>query len=282
MMAGENENEDDILELGEAPENQDDTQPAAEGDDTLTGTDGEGQDDDEEIPTFGDPGEEGEQDTPLAKHLRAQIRDRDKRIAELDRSAKPEPAIVVGEEPTLESCDFDDERFKTELRAYDDRKRRADEQANKGNEAQRAADEQWEQEKAAFIKKRAALPYKDLDDVEAIVAASLEPAQSAMIVKCANDAPKLIYALGKNPAKLAALAGVKDPFKFIAAAVRLEGEVKMAKRKPTVEPDKIVRGSASMQSGDKARDKLIEKAQAGGDVTETLRALRQARKKQAA
>jgi len=273
-MADEIENEDDILELGEAPE---DTQPAAEGDDTIAAA----EDDDLEIPTFGDPGEEEPSDTDLVKHLRQQLRERDKRLSEVDKVAK-QPEIVVGEEPTLESCDFDDERFKTELRAYDQRKAKAEAQANEGQEAKRKEQEAWQAELVRYAEKRQALPYKDVDDAEATVTAALNQQQQAMIVKVANDPAKLIYALGKNPAKLAALAGVTDPVKFIAASVRLEGEVRMAKRKPTAQPERIVQGSASMQSGDKARDKLIEKAQAGGDVTETLRALREARKKQAA
>jgi hypothetical protein len=261
------EPEDDVLVLGEALDDVDDTQPAADGDDTLTAAD----DDDLELPTFADDGEEEPSDTDLVKHLRAELRRTQADKKALEQGAKPEPAIIVGEEPTLESCEYDDDRFKAELRAYDDRKRRAEEQANKGRESQRAADEQWDREKAEFAKKRAALPYRDIDDVEAVVAASLEPAQLAMIVKAANDGPKLVYALGKNPAKLSALAGVKDPIKFIAATVRLEGEMKMAKRRPTVEPDRIVRGSASSAAG--AVDRHEQKLEAEADRTGNRSAL---------
>jgi hypothetical protein len=260
------EPEDDVLELGEPLDEQGDT--AAEVND-----EGEQQtdDDDLELPTFADDGEEEPSDTDLVKHLRAELRRTQADKKALEQGAKPEPAIVVGEEPTIESCEYDDDRLKAELRAYDDRKRRAEEQANKGREAQRAADEQWRQEKETFAKKRAELPYKDIDDVEAVVAASLDPAQLAMIVKAANDGPKLVYALGKNPAKLSALAGVKDPIKFIAATVRLEGEMKMAKRRPTVEPDRIVRGSASIAAG--AVDRHEQKLEAEADRTGNRSAL---------
>jgi hypothetical protein len=261
------EPEDDVLELGEPLEDLDDTQPAADGDDTLSAAG----DDDLELPTFADDGEEEPSDTDLVKHLRAELRRTQADKKALEQGAKPEPAIVVGEKPTLESCEWDEDKFETELDAWKDRKRQVEERATKGQEAQRAADEQWRQEKETFAKKRAELPYKDIDDVEAVVAASLDSAQLMMIVKAANDGPKLVYALGKNPAKLSALAGVKDPIKFIAATVRLEGEMKMAKRRPTVEPDKIVRGSASIAAG--AVDKhlaALEKKAAGGDRSEVI------------
>lgn len=277
------EPEDDILELGEPPEEQDEA--AVETNDEAEQQADDEQDDDEELPTFGDPGEEGEQDTPLAKHLRAQIRERDKRIAELDKSAKPEPEIVVGDKPTLESCDYDEEKFETELDAYKDRKRKAEEQANKGKEVQQAATKQWQEEQADYVKKRTALPFRaeTIAEAEAIIAGALDPNQITCLVKAANNAPVLAVALSRNPAKLAAIAQIKDYVKFSAALVRLEAEVKMAKRRPTVEPDKIVRGSASLASTNAAKtlEKLEKEAEATGNRDKII-AFKRAQKEKAA
>ena len=116
------------------------------------------------------------------------------------------------------------------------------------------------------------MPYGDVDDVEAVVAASLNQMQLASIVQTANDAPKLIYALGKNPARLSALAKVTDPAKFIAAAVRLEMEVKMSKRRPAAEPDVPVRGSASITAtADKHEQKLEAEADRTGDRSKLIK-----------
>ena len=54
----------------------------------------------------------GEGENGLVKHLREQIRERDKRLAELSK-AQPQK-IEVGEKPTLAGCDYDEERFDRE------------------------------------------------------------------------------------------------------------------------------------------------------------------------
>jgi hypothetical protein len=274
-MAGEIENEDEVLELGNEPE---ETVAAADGNDTVAADD-----DDIEIPTFGDPGDEEPSDTDLVKHLRNQVRERDRRLAEAEKAKQPEPEIVIGTKPTLESCEYDEERFEQELDAFKERQRAAEQRTNTRSEQQRQADQEWEAEKAAYAKKRAALPFKDVEDVESTVAATLNPAQLAMIVKTANDGPKLIYALGKNPAKLATLASITDPVKFIAASVRLEAEVKMAKRKPVAQPDTPVRGSAPLAKApdDKQEAKLLAEAQRSGNMTPYREYMRNKRKKAA-
>jgi hypothetical protein len=257
---------DDVLELGEAPE-QDDPTPETNGEQAEASAD----DDDVEMPTFGDPGEEEPSDTDLVRHLRSELRKTQARAKELEGGEKPRPPIVVGDKPTLESCDYDEDKFEQELDAFKERQRLASAQADEGQKAKQAEQQAWQADLTRYGEKRAALPFKDIDDVEAVVVSALSQAQQAMVVKSANDPAKLIYALGKHPTKLAALAGVTDPVKFIAATVRLETEVKMAKRKPTAEPDVPVRGSASLSSADKELERLEAKAaRNGGDRSEII------------
>jgi len=279
MMADEIENEDDILELGEAPE---DTQPAAEGDDTIAAAE---DDDDIEIPSFGDPTEEQPDDTHNMRVVRNKLREVQQELAALKegRDAK-EPEIEVGEKPTLWDDDIagDEDKYDAALIAYHERKRQKDAQANAVSESQKRQNEIWQARVNDFAQKRAAYPAAIMTECETALATTLNGQQQRAIIRYAKNPAALTIALGRSQAKLDALAKIDDIGEFIAETALLEKEVKLAKRKPTAQPERIVQGSASMQSGDKARDKLIEKAQAGGDVTETLRALREARKKQAA
>lgn len=255
--------DDDVLELGEAPDDQNEQTP-----EVNDQAQQEPEDDDIEVPMFGDPGDEEPNDTDLVKHLRNQVRERDRRLAEAEKAKQPEPEIVVGNKPDLyDDCDGDPDKYEEALLDWHERKRAVEQRTNTRSEQQRQADQEWEAEKAAYAKKRAALPFKDVEDVESTVAATLNPAQLAMIVKTANDGPKLIYALGKNPAKLATLASITDPVKFIAASVRLEAEVKMSKRRPSAEPDKPVRGSGSLSATatDAKETKLAADAARTGD-----------------
>jgi len=254
--------EDDVLELGE-PSEQDDPPASEPGGEHIEPA----EDDDVEIPTFGDPGEEEPTDTDLVKHLRAELRKTQARAKELEQGKQPEPEIVVGQKPTLESCEYDEDKFEAELDAWKDRKRKAEEQVSAGEKSRRAEQEAWKADLTRYAQKRSALPFRDVDEVEAVVTSALSQAQQAMVVKSANDPAKLIYALGKHPAKLTALAQVTDPVKFIAATVRLEAEVKMAKRRPAAEPETIVRGSgqASASSVDKRLEQLEKDARRTGD-----------------
>src|ERR1044072_581125 len=119
MMEEEAEINDDLLVTSE----EDEVQP-------------ESQEDDIEIPTFADEGEEQEGDTDLVRHLRAELRRTQARAKELEVAQAPKPKIVIGEKPTLEGCEWDEEKFETELTAWHERKRQADAEANAGREAE--------------------------------------------------------------------------------------------------------------------------------------------------
>jgi hypothetical protein len=81
-----------------------------------------------------------------------------------------------------------------------------------------------------------------------------------------GGAAKFIYALGKHPAQLAALAAQSDPIRLIKDVANLEGQLKMAKRKPP-EIDTPERGSGkvSKESADKTLAKLEAEAERTGN-----------------
>src|SRR4051812_10975907 len=83
-------------------------------------------------------GEEADDETPLVKQLRQEIRARDRQLAEAKPGALETP-IVVGEKPTLESCEYDEDKYDSEFTAWTERKAAAAEQASKSEKVQQEA-----------------------------------------------------------------------------------------------------------------------------------------------
>lgn len=256
------EPEDDILELGDEqridpPEGGEDTQPAADTNDEL------------EIPTFDEGTEDQPEDTRAVREMRIKLREVLTENKALKEGAKPaaEAPIVVGEKPTLESCEWDEDKFEAELDGWKERKRKAEERTNQQTEAQQKANEAWAGTLQAYAQKRQAFPAEVMDEAEAAVTTTLDPVQQAIIVSVADNPAKLMLALGRNQAKLDAIAPTKDPLKFAALIARLETEVKMTKRRTTAEPDTPQRGSApaSAGAGDKELERLEKDARRTGD-----------------
>ena len=250
------------------------------GDLDQEGTDSEAEgDEDEVLVTFGDeaaPASNEGQDSGLVRKLRAEIRDRDARLAELAKPSAPQ-VVEVGEKPTLESCDYDEDTFEAALDAWKDRKRQAEEattQAQRDAQANQAA---WAEEMADFGRKKLALKVRDFEAAEEEVVAGLSQTQQAIVIKASSDAAKVIYALGKHPAKLATLAAIQDPIKFAVAVSKLEGTLKVTTGNRTAPaPEGIVRGSAPIsRQTDKHLQRLEAEAERTGDRTEVVRYKRQ-------
>jgi len=261
------EPEEDVLELGESPGQE-------EADPNVSGEHGEGQaseDDDVEIPTFDDPAEDEDDDHPTLKKVRAVLRETQRELAEAKKVKPSEPEIVVGEEPTLESCDFDDERFKVELRAYDQRKAKAEAQANTISEEQRRQNEIWQARASDFAQKRTVYPPAIMTECETALATTLNDQQRFAVIRYAKNPAALTIALGRSQAKLDALAKIEDIGEFIAETALLEREIKMSKRRPAAQPERIVKGSASMSANsDKHEEKLAAEARRTGDRSKLI------------
>lgn len=241
----------------------------------------EGDDEDEFSFSFGDeetPAVAPGQDSDLIRKLRAEIRERDKLIAAARTTAAP-PKIEVGEKPTLENCDYDPEKFETELDAWKSRKADADTATETAAKELKTQQDEWHGELANFGKQKAELKIKDFDDAEQEVVGVLSQIQQAIVIKAADNSAKVIYALGKHPEKLKALAEVKDPVKFAVAVSKLEGTLKVTSRKTPPEPEGTVRGSAPLSSGDKALERLEAEADRTGDRTKVVAYNRQKKAK---
>ena len=246
---------------------------------------------DDVIVSFGDEpttGDDLEQDgADLPKRLRRELdtRGRDLAAAKRDKAELERrlaeltaPKVEeVGKEPDLwEDCDGDPERYARELRAYDGRKKAAEDAERRVREAATEQERTRQKMLDGYANQKAKLGRPDFQVMEDAVVAVLSPAQQALIVEGADDPAKLIYALGRSPAKLAALAEIGNLAKFTAAMGRLEEKVKVETRtvRKAPEPERVARGGSSVAAGGGAAKKLAEleaRAEKTGDRSEVIR-----------
>jgi hypothetical protein len=247
------------------PEGMEDDEPQARDPDTPEGDDGE---DEYSIEL---EGEEEQDETPLVKKLRDEIRERDKRLAAYQ---KPEAAkIEVGPKPTLESCDYDDERFEAALDAWKDLKSKADSAEAEAARAQQTREQEDQRRVIDYRAKAAALPVKDFDAAEATVVGVLPQYHQAALLAYTNDPAKLVYALAKHPLMLDKIANEPDPIKALKMAWDMERNLKVTTRKkpPAPEAETIQHGSAKPSAGsDKELDRLEKEADRTGDRSKLI------------
>lgn len=262
------------LEAGEA-EGTEQEQADAEGE--------EAPEDEEEIVAFEDEESptSGEAETGLVKHLRAQLKEQRREIETLRKSAPQPQQIEVGEKPTLAAFDFDEEAFETALDQWKEREAKAEAQQRETEQAAKQAQDAWVEEVQGYHNQKAALKFKDVQEAEDTVLATLGDIQQRVIVKAASNPAMVIYALGKHPAKLAELSKITDPIKLAVAVSKLEGKMSVKKRGGPPEPERIARGSAPVSAGtDKHLERLEKEADRTGDRTKLI-AYRQKLKAQA-
>lgn len=269
------EDQDDTLELTEDMEIEDtDTDQNAGDDETDDATTGEGDDEEETVISFdGDDADDADKpgDSSVIRRLRQELRESKRRAAELERT-NTKPKVEVGPKPTLAECGFDEEAYDAALEAWRDKKAAAEAEDAKAEEEVRRANESWERDLSAYNVRKASIGIPDFSEAEEAVKTALNPMQQAVIVKAASDPAALVAALGKSEAKLAELAKFEDPIKMAAAVARMEGAVKVIKRKKAPAVDRPASGSASMPGGaDKKLEKLEKEADRTGDRTNLIR-----------
>lgn len=246
--------------------------------------------DDEVLIGFEDEAEEeaAEDDTPTIRRLRDRnreqtklLRDREKRIAELEQTAV-KPKIEVGPKPDLwEDCEGDPEKFETALDKWKADKAEADSQVTRAEEQSRRVIDSYNRDLEAYTARKAAIGVPDYEEAEATVVAALSMEQQAVALQSANDPAALVVALAKSPAKLAELAKIDNPWKLSAAIARMEGSVKVTTRKKASALDRPATGSASMQTAnaDAELERLEKEAEKTGDRSKVQRYKRSLKEK---
>jgi hypothetical protein len=233
------------------------------------GSEKPGDEGDEELEiAFGDEAApaSGERETGLVKHLRDEIRKRDKILAERGTAA-PQP-IEVGPKPTLEGCDYDQDKFEAEYEAWQGRKAEAQKAETSVQQQNRAVEEAWQADVRRFEARKAELKVPNAEEAIETAMAGLSQVQQAVIVKAADNPALVFAALGKHPGKLAEIASIQDPLKQAVAVTKLEATLKLTSRRKAPEPEQVERGGAPRHGTDKALERLeAEAARNGGDRT---------------
>ena len=246
---------------------------AAAGDGELVVTLGDDADADVDIEN--NPDAQPEQRNGLIRELRTKLKLQSSEAKRLNRelqeargaSAGQPAAIVVGDKPTMEGCDFDAEKFEAALESWHTRKRDSDEQQRQREAAETQQRTQWQTRIDAVKTAAGGLKVRDYDDAAATFEDSFSMIQQGIIIGGPDD-PKasalLRYALGKNPKKAAELAAIKDPVKFTWAVAELNLKLKVSNTKGAPPPDRAIRSSVA---GAAAVDNQLVRLEAEADRT---------------
>lgn len=265
----------DVEELDTTIDTEDPDKTGATDDTAGTTTDTE---EEGVVVTIGEESPTSEEDESRApewvRELRKTNREKDRRIREQEQELQRlrtagQPAVIeVGAKPTLETCDYDEAKFETELTAWHQRKQDAAAKEREGEAKREAGQKAWQATLDTYGKLKSELKVKDYEEVEALAQDTFNVTQQGVILSGAENPAVVIYALGKNPKKAKELASIADPVKFAFAVAKLETQLKVTPRKAAPPPESTVRGSAPIAGTvDSTLARLRADAEKTGDLT---------------
>lgn len=238
----------------------------------------------EEPPTS----EDKEGDSPVLADLRKRYRETSRELQRLkaQQASGQQPATqaapTLRKKPTLEEHEYDAEKYDADLDKWYAEKHAADKRAAEQEATRKAAQEAQakavQEIDAHYATTKAALKVKDYQEAEDEAAAALNVVQQSIVKAGAANPALLVYALGKNPKKLAELASIKDPVKFAVAVGKLETEVKVTKRPGSTKPapERTPGGSNAGGATSKATlERLEAEAERTGDRSRVIAYKRQ-------
>lgn len=237
--------------------------------------------------------EEPAKAAPWVKELRKSQQETNRKNRELERElaalkAAQKPADQelqqLAPKPTLQDHEYDADAYEKALEKWHDDKRAHDERERKKQEQGAKAQEAYQAKLASYNAEKAKLKVPDYADAEAEVLQALSPHQQGLIVAKAKNSALTVYAIGKNPKKLAELAAISDPIDFALAVRELESQMKVTPKKIAPLPETSVRGNARMGGvvGDSTLERLRKEADQTGDRTKVARYMRDMKQKQKA
>lgn len=245
--------------------------------------------DEETIVSIGEetpPSEEDNKAPEWVRELRRKQRETAKENGELKKKLEALTAAptvpTLGKKPTLEDCDYDADKFESELAAWFDHKRKADDEEAKAKQAEEAAKADWNSKLENYGKAKAELKLKDFDDAESDAMETLSITQQGIILQGSKNPALLIYALGKDKKEGQKLASIKDPVQFTWAAATLEAtELKVTKKAAPPPPERQINGTGRISGTvDSTLERLREDAAKSGDYSKVMQYKAQQRKKQ--
>ena len=179
----------------------------------------------------------------------------------------------LGVKPTLEDCDYDAEKYESQLVDWYERKRKADESKAKAEQAAKEQETAWQTKLESYGKAKGELKFKDFDEAEAEIQESFSATQQAIIVKGAENPALVVYALGKNPSHAKDLAKIADPVEFAFAVAKLEAQLKVTTKKNALPPpERVLEGNGRVSGTiDSTLDRLREEAAKTGDYSKVIK-----------
>jgi hypothetical protein len=209
------------------------------------------------------------------REVRAQNRELKRKLRELEtKQQQTQSAPALGEKPTLESVDYDTDKYEAEVAKWYERKRAHDAEADKRRQQEETQAKQWQGRVDAYTKARLEMAARvpDYDEAEARVQDTLSATQQAVLVQGAANPALVVYALGKHASKAKELSAIADPVKFAFAVATLEAQLKVTQKKSPPPPESTVKGGRVAPSGSSAKlEKLREQAGRTGNYDEYLR-----------
>jgi hypothetical protein len=245
--------------------------------DQDSGSDDAEDDADEVIVSIGEeapPPEEQAHAPGWVKELRKANREKEKRIRELEakltQTTEKKP-VILGPKPKLEDHDYDADRFEAALADWFDRKRVADAESQKVQQAEQAQKQAWQEKLDGYGKAKAELRVRDFEDAEAVAQELFNITQQGVVLQGADNPALVIYALGKNPKKATELAKIEDPVKFAFAVAKLEKELKVTNRKAAPAPERMISSTGRVSGAvDSTLERLREEAARTGNMTKVI------------
>jgi hypothetical protein len=221
------------------------------------------------------PEEEEKQAPEWVRNLRKSYRELQREKRELEERLKAvspsteQSPVVLGKKPTLEACDYDSDKFETELAGWFEQKRQSEEAEAKQRAKQQEEQQTWQKKLETYTQAKTGLKVSDFQDAEDAVLEALSVTQQGIILQGAQNPAVLVYALGKNPNKAKELAGITDPVQFAFAVAKLETQLSVTK-KQAPPPEKRINGNGSLGTSNAQLDRLREEAARSGDFTKVL------------
>jgi hypothetical protein len=268
------EDQDDEIETEQVGDEQNSD---ADQQDQDSGSDQAEDDADEVIVSIGEeapPPEEQAHAPGWVKELRKANREKEKRIRELEakltQTTEKKP-VILGPKPKLEDHDYDADRFEAALADWFDRKRVADVESQKVQQAEQAQKQAWQEKLDGYGKAKAELRVRDFEDAEAVAQELFNITQQGVVLQGADNPALVIYALGKNPKKATELAKIEDPVKFAFAVAKLEKELKVTNRKAAPAPERMISSTGRVSGAvDSTLERLREEAARTGNMTKVI------------
>lgn len=213
----------------------------------------------------------GQQAPSWVKDLRKrerQLAKENQKLREQVQSAAPAAQEQLPKEPDLEDFDFDQGEFKAAHRAWMEKTRAIEDRNKAAKEQESAADRAWQERLNSYGTNKAKLGVADFEEAEETVFSVLNKTQQGIILQGSDKAELLIYALGRNPAKLQSLASIQDPVRYAFAVAQLETQLKTTRR-PTTQPEGRIeqRSAGKPTTSEAGLEKLRADAAKTGDYT---------------